>query len=166
MLDNGIYGQHTNNAELDGVSYTPDVSLGRAPVSNAAQANAFVDKVIAYEQFRKPDGTPLDDDWPRRLLLVASNWGGRISISSTSASPPTDNRYHHTPGDNHALIKLKNLPEGLKWRLIVKVAETDLRVTPYDRNAATSGRGWHYAKSETDLSASETVFSKIKPPSA
>lgn len=159
LLNNGIYGQHTNDADLDGVSYMPDISIGRAPVSNTDQANAFVDKVIAYEQFRSSDGTPLDTNWPRRFLLTSSNWGGRVHIVSTTASPPTDNRYHHTAGENHTLIKLKDLQEDLQWRLIVQVIDTDLRVTPYNRNAATAGQGWFYAKSEADHSVSEITIS-------
>jgi hypothetical protein len=158
LLDNGVYGQHTNDADLDGVSYAPDISVGRAPVASPAQASAFVAKVRAYEQFRRPDGTALEADWPRRLLMVSSNWGGRVHISQTSASPPTDNRYHHTSGQAHSLIKLKNQPEDLKWRLIARVTTADLRVMPYNRSAGAGSRGWHYAVSATDLSVSEISF--------
>lgn len=159
LVNNGIYGQHTNDADLDGISYTPDISVGRAPVSNTTQANGFVDKVIAYEQFRLPNGTPLDVNWPRRLLLVSANWGGRFHVSSTSADPPTDNRYYHAGGAAHTLIKLKKLPEDFQWRLIVQVTQTDNRVSPYNYEAATVGRGWHYVKSATDLSPSGYTIS-------
>jgi len=35
LLDNGIYGQHTDSADFDGVEYETDVSVGRAPVADA-----------------------------------------------------------------------------------------------------------------------------------
>jgi subtilisin family serine protease len=38
----------------DGVDWYAEVAVGRAPVDNTAEAQAFVDKVIAYEQMPKP----------------------------------------------------------------------------------------------------------------
>ena len=46
----GRYGETT-----DGVDYYAEVAVGRAPVDNATEAAAFVDKVIAYEQMDKPE---------------------------------------------------------------------------------------------------------------
>lgn len=155
LLDNGIYGQHDRGNDFDGVSYEPDISVGRAPVSNTSQVEAFVNKVIAYEQYRQPDDTPLDDNWPRRLLILSSNWVRRIHVSATSANPPTDNCYYHNTGDNHSLIKLAKLPEDMQWRLIVQVTPTDNRVTPYNRQASANSRGWHYAQSASNLTPSE-----------
>ena len=159
LNDNGIYGQHTSNLDLDGVEFEADVSLGRAPVATEAQATAFVDKILAYEQFCKPDGSMLDLNWPSRMLIVSSNWGGRIGIWPTVASPPGDNQYKHQATDNHSLIHLKDIQTDLKWQLIAQVTATDVRLIPYDWDAATNGRGWHYAKSATDLSTSGITFS-------
>jgi hypothetical protein len=39
----------------DGVDWTADVAVGRAPVENTTEAQAFVNKVIAYEQMAKPE---------------------------------------------------------------------------------------------------------------
>lgn len=47
LLDNGLYGQHTDGADMDGMNYAADVGLGRAPVASVAEADAFVNKVIA-----------------------------------------------------------------------------------------------------------------------
>lgn len=154
LLDNGIYGQHTDGADFDGVEYETDVSVGRAPVADAAQANAFVDKLIAYEQFRRPDGSSLDLSWPARMLLVSSNWGGRLWIGPTTAMPPGDNQYHHPASVNHSLIKLKDTPTDLQWQLIAQVTPGDVRLLPFDRNAATAGRGWYFAASGTNLTPS------------
>lgn len=159
LLNNGVYGQHTSGSDFDGVEYQADVSVGRAPIATGDQAAAFVNKVIAYESFRHPDGTPLTPSWTERMLFASANWGGRKGISSSSSSPPPDNRYHYTAGSNYSLIKLKDPFETLEWRLLTVVSPTDVRMLPYDRAAKTSGRGWHYAKSDTDLSPSEISFS-------
>jgi len=45
----------------------PDMMLGRLAVNTAAEAAAFVDKIIAYEQ------SPLPGDWRTRVLAVADN---------------------------------------------------------------------------------------------
>lgn len=156
LLNNGIYGQHTDSVDFDGVEYETDVSVGRAPVSTAAQARAFVDRVIAYEQFRRPDGAALDLSWPTRMLIVSSNWGGRIWVPASGTTPPADNSYTYTAG--HSLIKLGDTPADLKWRLIAQVTAADVRVIPFDRNASGSGRGWYYARSDTDLTPSGVAF--------
>lgn len=155
LINNGIYGQHIYNTDHDGIDYQADVSVGRAPVSSTSQADAFVNKVIAYEKFRKPDNTPLNSSWARKLLLISSNWGGRIHLSSTSTFPPANNRYYHGAGDNHTLLKLKDIPGDLKRRLIVMMSDTDLRIKSYNRNASAGSPGWYYAVSENDLSVSE-----------
>src|SRR6185369_11765972 len=87
LLDNGVWGQHAAGNELDGINYTPAISIGRAPVQNATEADTFVDKVIAYEKFQRPDGSWLDGDWPQRVVLVSENWGGRIWIGATADDP-------------------------------------------------------------------------------
>ncbi|WP_455202246.1 C25 family cysteine peptidase, partial [Kaarinaea lacus] len=158
LLNNGIYGQHRYNTDHDGVDYQADVSVGRAPVSSTSQAEAFVNKVIAYEKFRKPDGGSLSSSWPRKLLLISSNWGGRIHFSSTATFPPSNNRYYHGAGDNHSLMKLKDIPGDLNWRLIVKMSDTDLRIKAYNRTASAGSPGWYYAVSENDLSVSEITI--------
>ena len=45
----------------------PDMMLGRMAVRSVAQATAFVNKIIAYEQ------TPEDPDWSTKVLAVAEN---------------------------------------------------------------------------------------------
>ncbi len=49
----------------DDVDLASDVFCGRAPVSNVADAQAFVDKVIAYES------APAGSDWTNRFLFAA-----------------------------------------------------------------------------------------------
>jgi hypothetical protein len=159
LLNNGVYGQHVHMTDHDGVDYQADISVGRAPVSTTAQAEAFVNKVIAYEKFRRPDNTSLTSNWTRKLLLISSNWGGRVHISGSATFPPSNNRYYHGAGDDHSLMKLKDIPGDLKWRLIVMMSETDLRPRAYNRDASAGSPGWYYAVSENDLSVSEIHIS-------
>ncbi|HKI44651.1 MAG TPA: C25 family cysteine peptidase [Balneolales bacterium] len=159
LIDNGFYGTHNDNADMDGVAYKTDISVGRVSADSASQAKTFVDKVISYESFRRPDGVQLNDTWTRKLLIGAANWGGRVGIWPTGANPPGDNQFYHASGSNHSLIRLRDAFTTLDWRLLVQVTETDIRIMPYSRSASGSSKGWHYAKSQTDLSTSEQTIS-------
>jgi hypothetical protein len=64
MAADMYYGHLDGNWNTDGDSrygepgeedWYAEVAVGRAPVDNTTQAQAFVDKVIAYEQMNKPD---------------------------------------------------------------------------------------------------------------
>lgn len=151
LLDNGIYGQHTNDVDLDGVNYFPDVSVGRAPTSSAAQASTFVNKVIAYEQFRDASGSSLDVSWLHRMTLVSSNWGGRWGIWNDANFPPGDFRFNHRSGQTHTIIKLpdSNFTLDFNYHLLAVISDTDIRVMPYND---AGGRGWYYCKGPNDLS--------------
>jgi hypothetical protein len=151
LLDNGVYGQHASGNELDGINYTPTISVGRAPVQTSVHADTFVDKVITYEKLERPDGTPLDFDWLSRVVMVSENWGGRMWIGSTPDDPPADNLYHHSGGGTHSIIKLKDTPDW-NWSLLASISESDVRLLPYRLDAQTAGRGWYFASSSTDLS--------------
>lgn len=160
LLKNGIYGQHTANADFDGVEYETDVSLGRAPVAVEAEANAFVDKVIAYEQFRRQDGSSLDSDWPAKMLLVAKNLIVRdgLRIPYTESMPPEGDRYHNPDAASYALIKLKYFPSDPFTRLFAYLNANDIRAIPFNRLASNTCRGWYYAHSSTDLTPSESAL--------
>jgi hypothetical protein len=160
LVDNEVYGQHTSGINMDGVNYNADVGLGRAPVSSVAEVEVFVKKVISYEQFRKPDGTLLSDNWPRKLTLVSANFGhtSHIGIGPTNTTPPPEGTYYHGASDPHSLLHLKEVFEDMTWRLLVQVTTTDIRIMPYEPEAAVYGRGWHFAISSADLNPSEMVF--------
>jgi len=157
LVDNGVYGQCTSGNELDGVNYTPTVSLGRAPVSNSADADAFVSKLIAYEKFERPDGTPLQEDWPGRAVIVSENWGGRLWIGASAASPPGPNLYHHPAGAAHSIVNLEAEPDW-NWSLLCYIAENDVRLLPYRTDAGPGVPGWFFARSDTDLSPNVLIL--------
>ncbi|MBL0743679.1 C25 family cysteine peptidase [Chryseolinea lacunae] len=157
LLDNGIYGQHTNDADMDGINYFPDVSVGRAPTSSAEQARVFVNKVIAYEQLRDPAGNALDTTWLHRMALVSSNWGGRWGIYNSAAFPPPDFNFNHPAGQAHTIIKLPSTDFALNfnYNLLAVISDTDVRTMPYND---TGGRGWYYCKGPADLTPSGIAF--------
>jgi hypothetical protein len=157
-LENGLYGQHTGNGDMDGVVMATTVSVGRAPVSYAGQAKAFVDKVLAYEGFASPFGS-LDPNWPRRVVLASSNWGSRTVIPPTAGSPPGNNQYHHGTASPFSIIKLETTPADFNTELIAEISDPDRRIVPYSETAGPGGRGWHFATSATDLSVSEMIVS-------
>ena len=156
LVDNGIYGQHTSSANLDGISWFADVSVGRAPVSDAAQATVFVNKIMAYEQFRAPNGTSLETSWPRRMLLVSTNFfPERTSILASTITPPAGDHFYHAPGAVCTVIHLATPPTQLDWNLIAQVTPEDTRLLPFTMTAATAGRGWYFARSATDPTPNE-----------
>ena len=146
-LDNGLYAQYVNGADADGVIWQTDVSVGRAPVQSAAEADVFVDKVLSYERFRAPNGLWLDGDWPRRLVVVSDNWGGSLRINPTTGDPPGDDRF--LAGSTSTLIKLKDRPGHWDFQLIADIAIDDRRELPFKPSGGT-GRGWQYATSAAD----------------
>ena len=146
-LDNGLYGQYVGGLDADGVVWQADLSVGRAPVQSAAEADAFVDKVISYERFTTPDGSSLNGSWPRRLVIAADNWGGPVGINPTATDPPGDNQFH--AGPSSTVIKLASAPEDFNRQLIADISDSDRRELPWNIGGGTA-RGWHYATSATD----------------
>ncbi len=175
LLDNGIYGQYAGDTDFDGVSYNTDISVGRAPISNADEANAFVNKIIAYEQFRSPDGVLLDRGWPSRMLFVSCDWwpGLRINpmpyVGPRTPLIPHENNYYHEVGQPYSLIRLKSdtnfISDFYKFtpRLFAVISDTDVRVIPY-RSDHASARGWNFVRGFSDLSVSELKLDGFKKP--
>ena len=63
---NHIFGQPEATGIIDDeVDFLEEVYIGRAPVSTAAQAAIFVDKVMAYE------AATYDDDWTNSVMFAA-----------------------------------------------------------------------------------------------
>ena len=145
--DNGLYAQYNNDGDLGGQTYTADISVGRAPISSVADAKAFVDKVIGYESAGMFSG-----QWIRKLLLVSSNWGGRVGIGP--ADPLADNTYLHSTGADHTVIQLAAPPSGSQSRLINVAADGAERVLPFRTDAAPARPGWTYVRSATNMAAS------------
>jgi hypothetical protein len=154
---NGIYGQHDRSNDFDGVDYLADVSLGRAPVRNAAEADTFVDKVLTYEQCGPGDHIHLFE-WPARMVFVSSNWGGRVWAFPTTSDPPDENQFH--PDGSRTVLHWSEVHSNLTGKLYAQIDQGDLHEIPYDTAAQSAGhRGWYWACSGTDLSPSVTLVS-------
>jgi hypothetical protein len=156
-VGNGVYGQHrADGTDLDGVHLATDLSVGRAPVETAAQANTFVDKVLAYE---RAGGIPYlfsaDPDWPTRVVLASSDWGGPTWFTATAATTPGNGQYHHDAAASQSLLKKDGAPDSFDFELIAHVSDSVRRVLPYKSTINSAVRGWYYARSATDLRINE-----------
>ena len=145
---NSLYGQWSGAGDLDGVHYAADISVGRAPASNAAEARIFVDKVLRYSSAN----SYLSNAWLSKLLMVSSNWGGRTDC--WPGPPLADYRYVKRPADNHAVLQLATPVLAPTFKLISVVTEADQRELPYRADASASVRGWRFALSATNASPS------------
>ncbi|MBK8263451.1 MAG: hypothetical protein IPK80_19175 [Nannocystis sp.] len=153
LLGNGLYGQHNASSTLDGVSYQADVSVGRAPAGSAAQADAFVDKVIAYERGMTRSGAPLGANDLSRVVYAASNWGGRAWIGA--AGPTIANgQFQAIAGQDATRIQLASTPANYPFHLLAHVSDTDIRELPY----STSGRGFYFTNGANSTTVSEFVY--------
>ena len=63
---------------LSGADIMPDMMIGRLSVNSVAEATAFVNKILAYEQ------TPITGDWKTQVLAVTDNAdsGGNFPLIS------------------------------------------------------------------------------------
>ena len=156
-LDNGLYGQYASGADVDGVHWHTDVSVGRAPVQSATEAEAFVDKVIAYESYGgSPGFVRLTANWPSRLLILSANWGDSVRIWPTPSDPPGNNRFRARP--DVTVIKLEKTPDNFDLQLIAEISDSDRRELPWEPSNAPGSRGWHYAVSDSDHSLNMWEF--------
>ena len=152
-LGNGIYGQHrTDGTDLDGVVLRTDLSVGRAPVDSSTQADTFVDKVIEYESLARGTFSRDMANWPSRMVLASSDWGGRSWFQSTINTVPANGEYHHSAAAQTTLLKKDGAPDSFDYELIAHVSDTDRRILPFRMDASSTVRGWYFATSATDLS--------------
>jgi hypothetical protein len=155
-LNNGLYGQFVGGKDVDGAHWSTEISVGRAPVQSATEAKAFVDKVIAYERYAqrfRPQGS----DWTRRVFIGASNWGGAVRVRPTATEPPGDDRF--IARSDVTVLHLKDVPGDYDRQLIAEISDADRRELPWSTSTAAGARGWHYARSATDLSLNSISIS-------
>jgi hypothetical protein len=63
---------------LAGADNLPDMMLGRLAVNSSAEASAFVDKIVAYEQ------SPVPGEWKKQVLAVADDGDGALTFAQMS----------------------------------------------------------------------------------
>jgi hypothetical protein len=79
LVDTDLSGQTVSDnwfACLDDEDVIPDMAVGRLPVNNPGEAQAVVEKILAYEQNAPPG------DWRRDVVLVAD--GKEVSFAIQS----------------------------------------------------------------------------------
>jgi hypothetical protein len=162
-LDNGFYGQHTpDGTDLDGVVFHTDVSVGRAPVESQPEAATFVNKILAYETKENEQGLPHPPDWSSRIVLVADDLLQNPQEIFPGAANTTG-YYIHDTVQRASLLKISSLSIGPLFRLVAVVSDTDTHVIPYKNSSDSSTMGWYFARSNADLSVSETVSNPPHP---
>lgn len=152
LLGNGLYGQWSATTNLDGVDYTPDVSVGRVPAGSAAEVTRWVNKLIAYE--RAAERTAEVGRF-RKALYVADHWGRWAEIPRHSGDPVTPDpwRYSHPAGTSYSVLRGPDLKDWPAGALLAMVSPTDRRSIPYD-GTGTAARGWNYVVSATNRTLS------------
>lgn len=155
-LDNGLYGQYVNGIDVDGVHWRTDLSVGRAPVQSGEEAQAFVDKTIAYAGVMTQTVFWGQSSWLERVLIAASNWGGGIRVSRGAASPPGSARFH--AGTHATVANLGSTPSFFGNQLIAEISDSDRRELPYNASSGPTSRGWHFARSAVDHAQPAITF--------
>lgn len=171
-LNNGLYGQHNHVAiDLDGVDFTVDVAVGRAPVESAAEARIFVDKVIAYDNWSR-DHVSTDYNRFKRMLLVAEHWARyfhSIIQQAGNSFPPDNCRFTSVPNDGYALIHDESfIGDNSGDKIICNYSDSSRKVLDFNMDAGTSTPGWYFARSVNDPRPScwtlDLLIMKIKLP--
>lgn len=173
---NGLYGQsHWNGStevSLDGVDFAADVWVGRIPLSSGAQARAYVDKLITYEDLRVPGGAAVDPAYLRRIVYAADYWGhpsnGRQADSTV---PPAEGRFTHAAGQTETRLRLDfdiTLSQGAPMHRLVARTGATQSVIPYNTLAHAALLGWCFATDDSyaNVSASPTRFVRLRGPVA
>lgn len=175
--NNGIYGQYhwSNGAEvsLDGIDLGSDVFVGRASTDSAAQATAFVNKIIAYEKLEDANGVAIQTDYLKKIIYSAALWGKwRAHFNQADTTiPPEEGRFTHEGGTTETHINLNfdvTLAGGNpSHRMVARTANVDT-VIDYDTTANQNTLGWFYCTDNTysTQSAAATRFLKIRGPEA
>lgn len=178
--NNLLYGQtHWNpgtgrEESLDGVDFFSDVWVGRVPAESAAEVQAFVDKVITYEDLRSP-GTPsvnVDTTYLRKVLYASDYWGREWqSEQANTATPPTEGNFTHVAATTLTKIRTKfdlTLVSGNPSHRLVGRAGNNQATLPYNTAASSSNAGWFFttASDYATLSAVPTRFIKLLGPEA
>jgi hypothetical protein len=154
-IGNEIYGQFlSDGTDMDGVILQTDLCVGRAPVETAAEANTFVDKILAYERLGRFSWRPANRNWPRKMVFASSDWGGRSIFWPTTSTPPANGQYFHDSAASRSILGFDTAPTTMKWDVIARVTENDRRLLPYKRNSNPSVRGWYFGTSATDATPS------------
>lgn len=175
--NNGLYGQshwdNTGEVTLDGIDFNSDVWVGRVPAESGAQAKAYVDKIMTYEDLRAPGAaTPVTASYLRKIIYAADYWGrGYNSKQGDTTIPPAEELFTHVAGATESKLHVNfdiTLTAGNpSHRLVTRKGDTQA-VIPYNTTAHAANIGWYFATSDTyaTQSAAPTRFIRMLGPNA
>jgi hypothetical protein len=172
LLDNELYGQHNyGNISLDGVDFSVDVGIGRAPVESAAEAKIFVDKVITYDNWGDSHHISGYNRF-KKMLFVAEHWARyfhTLTPQSGNSMPPDHGFFSTDHGRGTALLhSWKFASKNAAGKIICHYSDVSRKVLHFSHDADSNNPGWYYARSSNDLRPSYTemnlFFFTIKIP--
>ena len=175
LLDNGLYGQHNDtNYSLGGIDLWPNVTIGRAPVESKEEAKIFVDKVIEYDNWGVTHPA-VDYNRFKKMLYVADTWHEfNLQIYPSIISPPGNNCFYYNAEAGYSLINCPAMIEPKNFEKHYNLCYVDSsgvkKVIKYFNPLNNTGSlGWFFAKSETDLSPTNSsinnwIFEWLKLP--
>lgn len=163
LLNNSLYGQHNHtNTALDGVDFTVDVGIGRAPVETVDEAKIFVDKVIDYDNWGSDHHIP-DYNRFKKMLFVAEHWARYFHTLTQEAGnsyPPTRNHFSSVAADGYALLHDESFTgTNAGNKIVCNYSDTSRKVLDFTMSAGTGRPGWYFAKAHDDLQPScKTIY--------
>jgi len=165
LLDNRLYGQHNyGNISLDGVDFSVDVGIGRAPVESVAEAKIFVDKVITYDKWGDSHHISEYNRF-KKMLFVAEHWARyfhTLTPQSGNNMPPGNERFSTDLSAGYALLHSgKFSKNNAAGKIICHHSDVSRKVLHFSLAADRNNPGWYYAKSANDLRPNYTVIDLI-----
>ncbi len=114
---NGVWGEWGSGG--DNVDYHPDLFTGRASVNSAAEAELFIDKVLAYEQVNSTDGFDTAPLEMRVGYTTEQLWpgcwgsaGAEIISADVPAGGWAEEKCYHSAGNNSVSITQAMINSG------------------------------------------------------
>ncbi len=177
--NNGIYGQFyydhdlSDYKSLDQVDFWSDLWVGRASVETQSEAEAFVEKVLTYEQLEKQDVDGSVDISYLNKILYAADYYARVwhYKQGDTSIPPVEKRFTHAIGTNATKLHTPfniTMSGGIpSYRIVMRSGTTNI-VIPYNTAASATNLGWYFATDNNynAQSATPTKFIIIKGPEA
>lgn len=162
------YGELPQNCgQNDGVDQTPDLFIGRAPVTNAYEAAIFVSKTISYEKSSLPDHTE------RLLIMTDGNfaWFGEQANQIVSTQAPwiqSHRMYNPQSGSYYSGQELLTVPNGLNrmdqgFGLIYHFDHGSPYALSLAKDHSSMGGGWIYRPQVVGLGNAPRYSIMISP---
>jgi hypothetical protein len=149
---NSIYGEPLTAVTDDLADFAEEVYIGRAPVSDPAQAAVFIDKIISYETVSPTAG------WPNRILYAAEvlfpdDWapGDVIQLDGADYPEAQVNNSIVPCSDMEYVRMYQTFDRNAGDAILTKAALTDSLNSGHFGIVNQIGHGYFYTMSVGDL---------------